>query len=528
MNRTRVRSWSRGSKGVRDTGARSRMGPRRIQRWRILGPGPDAGCIRDLPWGQVLGFGFGARSWISGVGSRLWGQVLVQAAFDPGPGPGFRGWGFRSWGQALLGTLGTGAFLGRVLELQPTHEECVASISRSQETLGGARSWIRVEPGSLCSLYRARATVFGVFGARSSEQGIAVPNTGPGPRFRGPGCQGWGQALWVGSWAGGFWALWRRVLRSGCWVVLLMGGVACRQESPDPGAGEVVVYCAQDQVVAEPLLATFTRQTGIRVRAVFDSEAVKTVGLANRLLAERAHPTAEVFWGNEELRTRQLAAAGVFRSPDSWWAFGRRTRCWVVRSGPSGPVVPVDRSGQPFTPPETLIALTNSTWRGRVSMAFPLFGTTATHLLALRQHWGAEGWTAWCGALAANRPFLEEGNSHVVRRVARGEALLGLTDSDDVRAAVREGLPVRALPLGDLSLSMPNTVALVARSDGIRPQAETLVAYLRSPEVESSLVAEGALEPGDGSTPSGLRPDWNRLVAELEEGVQTLERIFSR
>lgn len=311
-------------------------------------------------------------------------------------------------------------------------------------------------------------------------------------------------------------------------MVLLMGGVACRQESPDPGAGEVVVYCAQDQVVAEPLLATFTRQTGIRVRAVFDSEAVKTVGLANRLLAERAHPTAEVFWGNEELRTRQLAAAGVFRSLDSWWAFGRRTRCWVVRSGASGPVFLVDRSGQPCTPPETLTALTNSTWRGRVSMAFPLFGTTATHLLALRQHWGAEGWTAWCGALAANRPFLEEGNSHVVRRVARGEALLGLTDSDDVRAAVREGLPVRALPLEGLSLSMPNTVALVARSDGIRPQAETLVAYLRSPEVESRLMAEGALEPGDGPTPSALRPDWNRMVAELEEGVQALERIFRR
>jgi len=358
--------------------------------------------------------------------------------------------------------------------------------------------------------------------------GLTDFRLGPGPRFPGPGCQGWGQALGVRSWAGGFRALWRRVLRSGCWVVLLMGGVACRQESPDSGAGEVVVYCAQDQVVAEPLLATFTRQTGIRVRAVFDSEAVKTVGLANRLLAERAHPTAEVFWGNEELRTRQLAAAGVFRSPDSWWAFGRRTRCWVVRSRPSGPVVPVDRSGQPFTPPETLTALTNSTWRGRVSMAFPLFGTTATHLLALRQHWGGEGWTAWCGALAANRPFLEEGNSHVVRRVARGEALLGLTDSDDVRAAVREGLPVRALPLGDLSLSMPNTVALVARSDGIRPQAETLVAYLRSPEVESRLVAEGALEPGDGPTPSGLRPDWKRLVAEMEEGVQALERIFRR
>ena len=61
----------------------------------------------------------------------------------------------------------------------------------------------------------------------------------------------------------------------------------------------VVLYCAQDQVFAEPILAEFTKQTGIRVKAVFDSEAVKTVGLANRLLAERTHPVCDVFWGNE-------------------------------------------------------------------------------------------------------------------------------------------------------------------------------------------------------------------------------------
>ncbi len=53
----------------------------------------------------------------------------------------------------------------------------------------------------------------------------------------------------------------------------------------------------------------FEKETGIKVKAVYDSEAVKTVGLANRLLAERSHPQCDVFWGNEEMRTRQLAAA---------------------------------------------------------------------------------------------------------------------------------------------------------------------------------------------------------------------------
>ena len=46
------------------------------------------------------------------------------------------------------------------------------------------------------------------------------------------------------------------------WVFLaaLLGGCGGHPEST------VVVYCAQDQVFAEPLLAEFTRQTGIKAR----------------------------------------------------------------------------------------------------------------------------------------------------------------------------------------------------------------------------------------------------------------------
>src|SRR6266478_5951329 len=47
---------------------------------------------------------------------------------------------------------------------------------------------------------------------------------------------------------------------------------------------QVVVYASQDEVYAEPILQEFTKETGIKVQAVYDSEAVKTVGLANRLL----------------------------------------------------------------------------------------------------------------------------------------------------------------------------------------------------------------------------------------------------
>src|SRR5438445_656492 len=92
---------------------------------------------------------------------------------------------------------------------------------------------------------------------------------------------------------------------------------------------QVVIYTSQDQVYAEPILKEFERQTGMKVRAVFDSESVKTVGLVNRLIAEKDRPQCDLFWNNEELRTRQLAAMGVF---EKWVAVGHRSRRITVNT----------------------------------------------------------------------------------------------------------------------------------------------------------------------------------------------------
>src|SRR5262245_40540469 len=177
----------------------------------------------------------------------------------------------------------------------------------------------------------------------------------------------------------------------------------------------LTVYASQDQVYAEPILQEFRRQTGIKVRAVYDSEAVKTVGLANRLLAERANPRCDVFWGNEEMRARQLAAKGVFRETNGWVALGYRSRRMVINTN----LLPVASA------PGSLLDLTNQAWRSKIALAYPQFGTTATHFHALRAHWGEARWEAWCRGLAANAPLLVDGNSVVVRMVGRGEAQLG-------------------------------------------------------------------------------------------------------
>lgn len=278
----------------------------------------------------------------------------------------------------------------------------------------------------------------------------------------------------------------------------------------------VIVYCAQDEVLAEPLLREFTRTTGCEVRAVYDSEAVKTVGLANRLLAEKDHPVADLFWGNEEFRTRWLAAQQVFQLSNGWASFGTRTRRLIMNTNR---LTLADA-------PVSLTELTNARWKGRVSLAFPLFGTTATHLLTLRQAWGREAWLTWCGALKANHPFLEEGNSQVVARVGRGEAWVGFTDSDDAAAGQREGLPVIALPIEKWTLAIPNTVGIIRNARHPRA-AEALRRYLGSRQIIDILIRKGGLETAD-LNPLTLHPDWDQILKSFPDATRELERLFQR
>ena len=290
-------------------------------------------------------------------------------------------------------------------------------------------------------------------------------------------------------------------------IVLLNG---CHK--PD----SLIIYTSQDQEFAEPILNEFTKQTGIKVRTVFDSEAVKTVGLANRLLAEANHPQCDVWWSNESLRTRQLARRGVLDT-NTLVEFGFRSRRIDINTNKLALA----------SAPQSLLELTNAAWRGKVALAYPMFGTTSAQFIALRQHWGAEQWEQWCRGLAANQPFLVDGNSVVVKLVGRGEALVGLTDSDDIAAGQREGLPVAALPLSGESVLIPNSVALV-RGAPHAVAGRRLCQFLASEAVVTQLITATALEGKSAESQPHLRVDANLVADDLEPATEALRQIFLR
>lgn len=304
-------------------------------------------------------------------------------------------------------------------------------------------------------------------------------------------------------------------------LALPLLAAGCRREP------RVVLYCAQDREFAEGLLADFTRQTGVRVDAKYDTEANKSVALAAELEREAARPRCDVHWNNEPLGSVRLARAGVYaplpagvgdafpagtRPADrTWQGFAARARVLVVNTD----LVPDAER------PRGLFDLAAETWRDRAAIAKPFFGTTAAHAACLSAALGPARARAFFAGLKANGVGVVAGNKQVARGVADGRFAAGVTDTDDAVIELRAGKPVAVVfPDADGvgTPFLPNTVALVR--NGPNPDAgRRLVEFLLRPETEKRLAEGGGfqipLNPAAAAElpPQILRPPRARAVA---------------
>lgn len=312
---------------------------------------------------------------------------------------------------------------------------------------------------------------------------------------------------------------------------------------------EVVVYVSADESIARPILAAFERDTGIRVSARYDTEASKATALAAMLTSERDAPRADCVWSGEALTTADLAANGILaphrgtradRVADGcrgqsgrWYAFAARPRVLVYRPSVT------DSASLPTSWSD----LAHGTWSGTLAMADPRFGTTRGHMIAMSMLPDGRG-AAWIDALAGRSPLvLPGGNAAVVDAVWRGEATLGMTDEDDVRAARAQGADVECVVLpissgddGQGAVVTPATLACVA--GGPHPEeAAAFVEWMLSPRVEAWLAAsrsgnapiadpEGARAAAvDAGWPAGLeRGDTYRCTAVADVAVIDWDR----
>jgi iron(III) transport system substrate-binding protein len=317
----------------------------------------------------------------------------------------------------------------------------------------------------------------------------------------------------------------------------------------------VVLYCAQDEEFATSTVDQFNRDTGLRVDVKYDTEANKSVSLVSELLANKKHPRCDVHWNNEILGTIRLFRAGMlepYRSPQAtayppdshgqdgcWQDFAARAR-----------IILINKERVPKAEyPASLLDLAGPRWKGKVAMAKPQFGTSATQAACLFEVLGADRAKDYYRGLRNNEVEIVAGNKQVAEGVGAGQFLAGVTDTDDAMEELRLSRPVEILfpdadgPRGSRmgTLFIPNTVALIKGSPN-PVGGKRLIDFLLSEATESRLAAGNShqipLNPGvktglppELRTPEQVAPmqvNWERAADMWNEVQEFLRTEFAR
>jgi iron(III) transport system substrate-binding protein len=292
-----------------------------------------------------------------------------------------------------------------------------------------------------------------------------------------------------------------------CFLVVAGG---CRSQSPETSAGpatdrSVVVYSSADKEFAELIFRAYEQKTGVKVLPLYDTEETKTAGLTARLLAEREHPRADVFWSSDTSRAVALVDQGVadsyvpkeaagiserYRSSAGrWTGFGARIRVFLYNTN----------TVKPSDAPRSILDLTKARWKGRVAIANPHFGTMSFHAAALFAAWGDARATAFLASLKANDVVIAAGNADVKDRVSDGRVDVGIMDEDDAAVALRDKKPVAVIvPDQDGAAAlgtplMPNT-ALLIRGAPHQDEARKFIDFLTSADAEQILAESTAAQ----------------------------------
>jgi iron(III) transport system substrate-binding protein len=334
------------------------------------------------------------------------------------------------------------------------------------------------------------------------------------------------------------------------WFVFLLGAAVPALAGCRPSNGsEVVVYTALDEGFAKPIFADFEKAKGITVLGKFDTEATKTVGLTEAIVAERRRPRCDVFWNNEILNTIRLEREGLlegYRSPAAkafpawaqsrdgmWHGFAARARILIVNTKL---VSEAER-------PTSIYDLAAEKWRGKAGLAKPLFGTTATHVACLFAALGQDQAKELFRQMKSNNVRIEAGNRQVAVSVAAGRLAFGLTDTDDALAQIAARQPV-AIVYPDQeegafgTLFIPNTLAIIKGAPD--PEAaQQLVDYLLSPAVERQLaLGESGQIPLNPEvevetkvkTPADVKAmqvDWQKAADRWAEAARFIREEFA-
>lgn len=309
---------------------------------------------------------------------------------------------------------------------------------------------------------------------------------------------------------------------------------------------DVVIYTSVDQQFAEVVLKRFESESGLKVAAVYDTEAGKTTGLLRRLEREIPSPRCDVWWSSEIFGTIELARRGVFDRHDSPAAadiapeWKDRERRWTACAARARVLAYHTERIRVDDLPKTWREIAERDWRGRLAVANPLFGTTRGHLAAMFAYWGDGPAQEMLRRWAAGGARLADGNSQAVALLVSSQVDVAMTDTDDVWVAQSRGARIDliypALDQHTPAVWIPCSVAIV-RSGPHPDAARKLADYLVSAAAEEMLAhsdsrnvpVREAVRKSCGMTEfQPVAIDFNRVTDSLAASGENARNILLR
>ena len=269
-------------------------------------------------------------------------------------------------------------------------------------------------------------------------------------------------------------------------------------------AADVNIYTTREPGLIKPLLDTFSKETGIKVNAIF----VQT-GLTERVKAEGPNSPADLLitvdFGNlieavdagvtQKLENAKLAAAvpSNLRAPDgSWYALSMRARVIYAAK---------DLELESFNYED----LADPEWQGRVCIRSGQHPYNTALFAAYMTHHGAEDTEAWLTGVKNNlaRPAAG-GDRDVAKDIMGGICDIGIANSyyvglmrsgagGDEQRAWGDAIKIILPTFEDGGTQVNISGAAVARHAPNKDQAVALLEFLVSPEAQK-IYAEANFE----------------------------------
>jgi len=272
-----------------------------------------------------------------------------------------------------------------------------------------------------------------------------------------------------------------RQRKSGFGVGVLVGVLALGLAATAAAGQKVVLYTASNDEIEKVVMQAFKKaHPEITVEAI----NLSTGPIAQRAIAEKANPQADVVWMINDVALNQLKAAGVFepyepkgakvpegfRDPDGFWTAHNATIMALAVNTKL-----LREKNLPM--PATWEDLTKPVYKGMVTM--PAATKSGTGFAIAVTMYDAYGW-GYLDRLHANIFQYQSSGSAPARAAAAGEVAIGLTYDTAVIQQIRAGQPIEMV-YGGMSPNVMEGAGLVAKGPNPK-QGKLFMDFLFGPE----------------------------------------------